>query len=75
MKKSWILTTLVSLVISSPSLSASVDKTVHKEFLALEKLAKKNDKQKFYLALKQSSHPLSPYAEATFLENYPKLSN
>jgi soluble lytic murein transglycosylase len=74
-KKSWILTTLVSLVISSPSLSASVDKTVHKEFLALEKLAKKNDKQKFYLALKQSSHPLSPYAEATFLENYPKLSN
>ncbi|WP_372771464.1 transglycosylase SLT domain-containing protein [Pseudoalteromonas sp.] len=75
MKKSLILTTLVSLVLSSSALNASADKAAHKDFLALEKLAKKNDKRAFYQALKQSSHPLAPYAEATFLENFPKLAN
>ncbi|MFY8351864.1 transglycosylase SLT domain-containing protein [Pseudoalteromonas sp. SSM20] len=75
MKKSLILTTLVSLVLSSSALNASADKAAHKDFLALEKLAKKNDKRAFYQALKQSSHPLAPYAEAKFLENFPKLAN
>lgn len=75
MKKSVILTALVSLVLSSSALNASADKAAHKDFLALEKLAKKNDKRDFYRALKQSSHPLAPYAEATYLANSPWLAN
>lgn len=70
-----ILTALVSLVLSSSALNASADKAAHKDFLALEKLAKKNDKRDFYRALKQSSHPLAPYAEATYLANSPWLAN
>ena len=75
MKKSVILTALVSLILSSSALNASADKAAHKDFLALEKLAKKNDKRDFYRALKQSSHPLAPYAEATYLANSPWLAN
>lgn len=75
MKKSVILTALVSLVLSSSALNASADKAAHKDFLALEKLAKKNDKRDFYRALKQSSHPLAPYAEAAYLANSPWLAN
>ncbi|WP_105173023.1 transglycosylase SLT domain-containing protein [Pseudoalteromonas sp. T1lg24] len=75
MKKSVILTALVSLVLSSSALNASADKAAHKDFLALEKLANKNDKRDFYRALKQSSHPLAPYAEATYLANSPWLAN
>ena len=70
-----ILTALVSLVLSSSALNASADKAAHKDFLALEKLAKKNDKRDFYRALKQSSHPLAPYAEAAYLANSPWLAN
>ncbi len=70
-----ILTALVSLVLSSSALNASADKAAHKDFLALENLAKKNDKRDFYRALKQSSHPLAPYAEATYLANSPWLAN
>nr|WP_239031285.1 transglycosylase SLT domain-containing protein [Pseudoalteromonas sp. MMG024] len=63
------------MVLSSSALNASADKAAHKDFLALEKLAKKNDKRDFYRALKQSSHPLAPYAEATYLANSPWLAN